>query len=66
MDPAGNAPASFSNFLRADSSDADKARVVAAPGVAIKSTISYTRDAAGYRALSGTSQVCDLADVTLL
>lgn len=58
MDPAGNEPASFSNFLQADSSDADKARVVAAPGVNIKSTTSYTRDASGYKVLSGTSQVC--------
>jgi hypothetical protein len=59
MDPVGNGPASFSNFLQDSSSDDDKARVISAPGVSIKSTTSYARDAAGYRVLSGTSQVCE-------
>jgi hypothetical protein len=65
MDPAGNVPAGFSNFLQADSPESDRARVVAAPGVAIKSTTSYARDSTGYRVLSGTSQVCALSVIKL-
>lgn len=56
VDSAASVPASFSNFLPATASDADKARVIAAPGVNIMSTTSYARDASGYRQLSGTSQ----------
>jgi subtilisin len=55
MDPATNMPSSFSNWLPTDASPADLASVIAAPGSSIRSTISYTRDASGYRQLSGTS-----------
>lgn len=56
VDSAGSSPASFSNFLAATASDADKARVIAAPGVNIMSTTPYARDASGYKQMSGTSQ----------
>uniref|UniRef100_A0A383WF35 Peptidase S8/S53 domain-containing protein n=1 Tax=Tetradesmus obliquus TaxID=3088 RepID=A0A383WF35_TETOB len=55
MDPASNTPSSFSNFMPADAAAADKNRVIAAPGNGILSTISYAREASGYRELSGTS-----------
>jgi subtilisin family serine protease len=55
MDPGSNTVSSFSNFLPTDAAPADKARLIAAPGNAILSTISYFREPSGYRELSGTS-----------
>lgn len=55
MDPAKNTAASFSNFMRQDAGSSELARVIAAPGVSILSTVSYAKDASGYRSLSGTS-----------
>ncbi|WIA19223.1 hypothetical protein OEZ85_003863 [Tetradesmus obliquus] len=55
IDPASNSASSFSNYLPADAPAADKARLIAAPGNAILSTVSYFREASGYRELSGTS-----------
>jgi subtilisin family serine protease len=55
MDPGSNSVSSFSNFLSTDAPTADKARLIAAPGNAILSTISYQREPSGYRELSGTS-----------
>jgi subtilisin family serine protease len=55
MDPVSNSASSFSNYLPTDAPAADKARLIAAPGNAILSTVSYFREASGYRELSGTS-----------
>lgn len=55
MDSGANGVSSFSNYLPVDAPGADKARVIAAPGSGILSTMSYNRDASGYRELSGTS-----------
>jgi subtilisin family serine protease len=55
MDPSSNTVSSFSNFMPDNSAAADKNRVIAAPGSAILSTISYGREPSGYRELSGTS-----------
>jgi subtilisin family serine protease len=55
MDPGSNSVSSFSNFLPTAAEPADKARLIAAPGSAILSTISYAREPSGYRELSGTS-----------
>ncbi|KAF8058906.1 Subtilisin BL [Scenedesmus sp. PABB004] len=51
----GSAPADFSNYMSADASPADRARVLAAPGTDVLSTVSFARDASGYKRLSGTS-----------
>jgi subtilisin family serine protease len=55
MDPASNTVSSFSNFMPTDAAAGDRSRVIAAPGNGILSTISYAREASGYRELSGTS-----------
>ncbi|WIA09993.1 hypothetical protein OEZ85_010205 [Tetradesmus obliquus] len=55
MDPAAGSASSFSNFLAEPASAAEKGSVMAAPGNAINSTISYAREDSGYRELSGTS-----------
>jgi subtilisin family serine protease len=55
MDPASNTASSYSNYLPTDAAPADKARLIAAPGNAILSTMSFAREASGYRELSGTS-----------
>jgi hypothetical protein len=44
MDPSSSTASSFSNFLAEPSSPADKARILAAPGSAILSTISFYRE----------------------
>lgn len=55
MDPASNSASSFSNFMPTDAAPVDTSRTIAAPGNAILSTMSYFREASGYRELSGTS-----------
>ncbi|KAF6257327.1 peptidase S8/S53 domain-containing protein [Scenedesmus sp. NREL 46B-D3] len=55
VDPQSGTPSSFSNFLSEPATMAEKGGIMAAPGNAIKSTISYAREASGYRELSGTS-----------
>ncbi|KAF8070961.1 GCN2 [Scenedesmus sp. PABB004] len=55
LDTAANTPAYFSNWLPSTAAPADQARVLAAPGTAVRSTISFARDPSGYRELSGTS-----------
>jgi hypothetical protein len=49
IDPASGAPSAYSNFLPADASDAAKARVIAAPGNGVLSTISIQRESSRYR-----------------
>lgn len=44
MDPAAGSASSFSNFLAEPASAAEKGSVMAAPGNAINSTISYARE----------------------
>lgn len=51
----GTGAASFTNFLPATAAEELGAHVIAAPGTNIRSTVSYARDASGYRSLSGTS-----------
>ncbi|WIA10053.1 hypothetical protein OEZ85_010263 [Tetradesmus obliquus] len=55
VDSTSNRPASFSSWLPDSATAADKATVMAAPGTAINSTISFSVDPSGYRELSGTS-----------
>ncbi|WIA36981.1 hypothetical protein OEZ86_008218 [Tetradesmus obliquus] len=55
MDPASASVSSFSNYLAEPATAADRARLIAAPGNGILSTISFAREASGYRELSGTS-----------
>jgi hypothetical protein len=43
MDPSSNSASAFSNFLGEPAAPADRARVLAAPGSAILSTISFAR-----------------------
>jgi hypothetical protein len=48
--------ASWSNFLPSyDSTDAEKAHVIAAPGASVLSSTSFAKEPSGYRVLSGTS-----------
>jgi hypothetical protein len=49
IDPSTSAPSVYSNFLPADVSDAAKARVIAAPGNGVLSTISIQRESTRYR-----------------
>jgi hypothetical protein len=49
VDPSSGAPSAFTNFLPADASDAQKARVIAAPGSGVLSTISIQRESSRYR-----------------
>ncbi|KAF8055730.1 aprE [Scenedesmus sp. PABB004] len=52
---AGGAPAGFSNWLPAAAPPAERARVLAVPGVAVNSTLPRGAAASGYGVLSGTS-----------
>ncbi|KAF8069590.1 BOR1 [Scenedesmus sp. PABB004] len=56
VDGRYNEAASFSNFLPSTAPEAERGRVIAAPAVAVVSTMPYSKDPTGYRALSGTSQ----------
>ncbi|WIA36370.1 hypothetical protein OEZ86_007687 [Tetradesmus obliquus] len=56
IDPAAGTPSAYSNWLPANASDAAQARVIAAPGNGVLSTMSIQREASRYRELSGTSQ----------
>ncbi|KAF6259725.1 peptidase S8/S53 domain-containing protein [Scenedesmus sp. NREL 46B-D3] len=61
MDTASSTPSSFSNFLQEPASAADKACIIAAPGSAILSTMSYHREPSGYLAaphVAGVAAAC--------
>lgn len=49
IDPSARSASGFSNFLPADAPAADKARVMAAPGSGVLSTMSLQRDPLRYR-----------------
>ncbi|WIA19325.1 hypothetical protein OEZ85_003957 [Tetradesmus obliquus] len=50
VDETGSAAASFSNFLEVNgATPEDQARIIAAPGTKIRSTISFAKDSTGYR-----------------
>jgi hypothetical protein len=49
MDPSSRSTSAFSNYLPAYASAADKARVMAAPGSAVLSTMSIQRERSRYR-----------------
>jgi hypothetical protein len=49
VDASSGAPSAYSNFLPADASDAQKARVIAAPGSGVLSTMSIQRESSRYR-----------------
>ena len=55
LDSDGIAAASFSNYMPVKAPPTELARVVAAPGTYILSTVSYAADPSGYGLMSGTS-----------
>lgn len=55
LDADGLSAATFSNYMASDAPVDELARVLAAPGTYIRSTIPYAQDASGYGLMSGTS-----------
>jgi hypothetical protein len=49
VDTGSKSESAFSNYLPSDASDTDKARVLAAPGSAVLSTMSFQKEPSRYR-----------------